>query len=112
MSARALLPILMSPHARERLRERHPDFLRAQVRQTDGRAAAEIGEALREGRTAKRQPRWATTDRTFRAKANGSHGTALYVWPACQSRCWLIRRSRHLETGAPVWSVITVLAVA
>jgi hypothetical protein len=94
---------MVSRHAVERLRERFGlEIPFPQI-------CAEVGAAIRAGRTAKNQPRWAVWDRTKRGKAQGSHGTGLFVWPADRSRCWMIVRSKHRETLEPIWQVVTVL---
>lgn len=97
-------PIYVTGHAIERAKLRHPEFFAA--RDVAG-IYAEVRHALRDGRRAKTQPRWAVWEDNQRRKAMKQYGTGLYVWNEEESRCYALRRGQTRK--GPGWIVKTMI---
>ena len=96
--------IYITTHCIERAKLRHPEFLRARG---VGGMYAEVREALRDGRRAKTQPRWATRDGR-RRKIDRAHGEGIFVWNREETRCYALRRG--MTAGGRGWHVRTMLS--
>lgn len=100
-----LPPIVVTRHAQDRARQRHPEFWR--TRGVDG-MYADVRDALRTGRRAKTSPRWARIDEAApRRKAMKRYGTGLYVWNREETRCYALRRGQTRR--GPGWVVKTII---
>lgn len=75
--------------------------------------ALQAGLALREGRKARRLPRWCV-----RPFPNGDprqrdrlrqEGIMRFLWDEAESMVMLVRKMRHEIDGSPMWLVITVM---
>jgi hypothetical protein len=97
-----ILPaVLVSLHARTRALER------AGIGVT--LVAREVAEAVAAGRMAVHEPAWTgcrARRRADRDLRGGQRSKCRWVWPAEQSRAYLISRRRNL------WVVVTVVAAA
>jgi hypothetical protein len=92
----AQLPVVLTRHAAERLEARghgvrFPDAVTARL---------EIGAAFRDGRVATRQPGFLGPRLR---RSSRTEGTVRFVWPADETRCYVVKRER----GS--WVVLTVL---
>lgn len=97
-------PIYVTGHAITRAKERHPEFFR--LRGVGG-IYSEVSNAIRDGRRAKTQPRWAVWDGTRRRKSLKQHGTGIFVWNEERTRCYALRRG-HTKKGTG-WVVRTMI---
>lgn len=91
--------VVITEHARERLRERFG------LRSADA-AAREVEQALDAGRMAAHQPKW-LGDRNSRKGRRPGYGRIRWCWTERRDRTYVIRRHRHrdvvLTAMSPMW---------
>lgn len=99
------LRIYITPHAADRARARfrgwretHPELISAMV--------YEVAAALRDGRRAKRLPRWASYgSRKHRAGGKGGP-TCWWVWNEEETHAYLVTRDRYRDADYIVATVL------
>jgi hypothetical protein len=100
--------VIIGEHAFQRAAVRMPNAPRDRTQLTN-RIFFEIQEAFREGRVAKREPRWLSQHTRAKKKPNKSHGVHRYAWPREESHCYLLMSGREKSSGGSAWFVKTVL---
>lgn len=93
-----MIPIVVSKHAMDRMRERFPA-----VRAPEKVVLREVSDAIEAGRRSTTRPVWASTF------SRGKGHNARFVWNEDQSRCFVIVRKRIAGKGQG-WLVVTTLS--
>lgn len=108
--------VYVTSHALVRLRERFPEFSRADDTDLIKLVSREITSAFQAGRVARTQPRWTVYhdpsinggNRGHRNK--GKHRSMVYAWVENERRCYCVVKDKHRRTGKLRISVRTVFS--
>lgn len=99
--------VIVSQHAIERFRSRHPDVA---TRDATGHIFFEVQEAFRAGRTSKRIPRWVVSQFKQRPRKDGGEQPVRFAWNEDETCCYVLIWTKSHGDGLRSWVVATTLA--
>jgi hypothetical protein len=101
--------VAVTLHARLRGSERSDELASLDADQQNAAIRADVYGALANGRISCHEPRWAHYHPSFQTLRRNRREHVRYVWPADESRCYVVKR---ISSRPETWLVVTVFARA